>query len=137
MMLRRLLLLTLLLPIISGCGSVNRQCRFDFEAKVIQGPDLGTALIGNLALEINPTGGISGVLVGKDGTQVNVVGQATGRAVNLAFEVGNNLTIFGVGTARREMTGCGGVLGGPFAGPRPGDLGDWIARSQSDAQKST
>jgi len=112
-----------------ACGSATRRCGYEFEARVVQGPDLGTTLAGRLALEINPAGSLNGVLVGNDGTQINVVGQATGRAVNLVFDLGGGLNVFGVGTAQQPVDACQGVMGGPFAGPHPGSTGDWIARA--------
>jgi hypothetical protein len=49
--------------------------------------------------------------------------------------------IFGSGTAWQPIspeTNCGGILGGTFAGPQPGDIGDWLGcvRIKSASLKS-
>jgi hypothetical protein len=56
------------------------------------------------------------------------VGQATGRAINLALHAGEEQYIFGVGTGISNIGDCGGgPWGGPFVGPQSGDSGDWVA----------
>jgi hypothetical protein len=66
-------------------------------------------------------------------TSVPVVGQSTGRAINLLFTVGDGQYLFGVGTMEHDLATCDGAMGGPFVGPQPGDAGDWelIASSQT------
>src|SRR5690349_3613806 len=77
----------------------TQTCVLPFEAAVRRGPDAGLALDGLLALAIGPTGAVDhGVLVRPDGTQAAVVGQVTGRAVNLLFTLADGRAIYGVGT---------------------------------------
>lgn len=113
-------------------------CLFPFEATVRRGPDAGLSLDGLLALGLTPAGAVDhGQLVQADGTTVPVVGQVTGRAVNLLFQVGTGQTVYGVGTAAQDLrTACAALmtkhlyapmppLGGPLVGPKGDDSGDW------------
>lgn len=102
-------------------------CAFGFEATVRQGPDAGHALAGTLLVAIEAHGAIDhGALLSPTAAPVPVVGQVTGRAVNLLFTLGAGQVIYGVGTAQHPVAGCQpGALGGPLVGPAPGDSGDW------------
>lgn len=113
-------------------------CLFPFEATVRRGPDAGLSLDGLLALGLTPAGAVDhGQLVKADGTTVPVVGQVTGRAVNLLFEVGTGQTVYGVGTAAEDLrSACATLmrqhlyapmpaLGGPLVGPKGDDSGEW------------
>lgn len=122
--------------------SVADTCTLDFEATVRVGPNAGKTLIGILTVEIDEHGALSGSLTGnslltdEEDQTVPVVGQATGRAVNLAFELQKSegertpgIFLFGTGTAAHPIssaTQCGGAMGGTFAGPEAGDIGDWL-----------
>ncbi len=97
-----------------------------FEATVHYGPDAGLSLNGQVRLEVGASGTVSGILKLGDGSQVKAVGQANGRAINLMFDLGNDQKVFGVGTTERDIREGGGMMGGPFSGPRAGDLGDWL-----------
>ena len=121
-------------------GIVNAQdasmsCTWNFDATVRQGPSVGTALKGELTLGIGTDGALNGSLVTKDMGTIAVVGQANGHAVNLGFELQKGdektegLYVFGTGTAWTHVTPdthCGGIMGGTFAGPKLGDIGDWF-----------
>ena len=107
-------------------------CKLPFEAVVRQGPSTGTALNGDLSFTVNSTGELNGSLVLTDKSEVPVVGQVVGHAINMAFDVSTADTptfIFGTGTAVSKIAGssCGDWLGGPFVGPAKGDSGDWLA----------
>lgn len=97
-----------------------------FEATVHYGPNTGVSLNGQVKLDVESSGNVSGVLTLADGSQVKAVGQANGRAINLMFDLGNDQKVFGVGTAERDIREGGGMMGGPFSGPAAGDLGDWL-----------
>ncbi|MBX3083684.1 MAG: hypothetical protein KF716_18770 [Anaerolineae bacterium] len=103
-----------------------------FRADVAQGPNKGLSLLGKLKLDIDSNGGVTGALTPDGGgADIKVAGQVNGRAINLAFEVAQadqpTRYIFGVGSAWNDVKDCNSVLGGPFAGPDSGDLGDWLS----------
>ena len=110
-------------------------CSIDFEAAVRQGPSMGTALNGKLSFDIADDGSLMGNLVTTDNKTIPVVGQVNNRAISLGFElqkVGEQtegMYIFGTGLAWLPIapeSQCGAIMGGTFAGPMPGDLGDWF-----------
>ncbi len=109
-----------------GGGEGAATCRGEFEATVHQGPNAGLELIGELEMNIEETGSVSGTLIGEDG-EVPVVGQADGRAINLVFDLGDGRKVFGVGAAEEDLRECEGDFGGPLEGPDSGDLGGWRA----------
>ncbi len=101
-----------------------------------QGPSAGTVYDGVLALRVGQAGSIDdGVLVVDGETAIPVVGQATGRAINLLFSMEDAPPLYGVGTLENDISQCTGQMGGPFAGPQPGDGGDWagIVNPDQDA----
>jgi hypothetical protein len=101
------------------------------EAKVHLGPDAGLSLSGDLILAADRTGTVIGQLVHTDGTIISITGQATGRALNLIFDLGERGLVFGVGTGQQPISACSGVIGGPLVGPRSGDSGDWAVTRQA------
>lgn len=110
-----------------------------FRADVAQGPNKGLSLLGKLTLNIDANGGVTGALTPDGGSaEIKVAGQVNGRAINLAFDVSQtdkpNWYIFGVGTAWNAVKDCNSVLGGPFAGPDAGDLGDWLSCQRRGAK---
>lgn len=122
--------LTILLMSLAACATVTSNaapinCTVAFEANVHHGPDAGLSLVGNLTLQVEPSGALSGVLTQQDSSQVQVSGQAQGQAINLVFDLGNKQHIFGVGSLQYDVRECKGAIGGPFTGPQPGDSGDW------------
>jgi len=87
---------------------------------------------------IAPEGSLSGSLRPDDGgTEISVAGQNTGRAMNLAFDLGNGQDadryMFGVGTAWQNVTECNSPMGGPLVGPLPGNSDDWGPFPQAPA----
>ena len=110
---------------------------------VRQGPSAGLHLEGLLALRITESGAIDrGVFVpiqdGQPGDPIGVVGQSTGRAVNLLFQLPAG-PVYGIGTAIDDLRRAAGLfdpntgtmsqpfpLGGSFVGPQDGDQGDWF-----------
>jgi len=114
-------------------------CSLPFEAEVYQGPDAKLALSGTLSLSLDDTGAATGKLTTDDKTEYPVVGQIVGRSINLAFDLGDEVYIFGVGTSFEPVGAgnCGKALGGPFVGPAPDDTGTWLAGSAIKPAKSS
>ncbi len=107
------------------------QCSLPFEATVYSGTETGLSLVGTLALSVDDSGSAAGTMTTDSGSDYPVVGQINGRALNLAFDLGDEVYIFGVGTSFEDMGAgnCGKALGGPFVGPAPDDTGTWLAGS--------
>lgn len=105
-------------------------CTSAFEATVHQGPSAGLALTGTLNIVVKDDGALDGQLTLADGSHIATVGQANGRAINLMLTTPAGQAIFGVGTAAQPISQCGGLLGGPFVGPQPGDSGDWVIEGE-------
>lgn len=105
-------------------------CLVDFEATVRQGPSNGVALKGVFDFKVDEDGTLYGQLMQENQEEILAAGQVIGRAIHLVFALGEDQTVFGVGTAKARITNdtCGLALGGPFVGPAPGDAGDWLAR---------
>jgi hypothetical protein len=113
-------------------------CLLPFEAKVRSGPNAGYEAAGYLSFRLAADGAIDrGVLVEDDGDEVTVVGQAVGRAITLVFTVEDGRYLFGTGGSTEAIAdvcaaSAAGLyaevppLGGPFAGPEAGDIGDWL-----------
>jgi hypothetical protein len=122
------------LPAVQG-----ETCRLDIVATVRLGPnatermqtDTPGELRGELDFTLDPDGAIdAGSLRLDDGPQLPVVGQATGRAINLRADfspVREGLTLVLVGTAQEPLRRCQGAVDGLLTGPAIGDLGDWHA----------
>ena len=100
------------------------QCRGDFEATVRVGPDHGLSLRGVLRVRVAPSGAITASITRKSGAPVRVSGQATGRAISFTIALGTNRVLYGSGAGTFPIAMCKGELGGVFAGPRPGDVGE-------------
>ena len=83
-------------------------------------------LTGQLGMTIYPLGQVRGSLATATGDAIAVSGQVNQQAINLVFTVGKEQYVFGTGTGTRPIYTCDGTMGGPFAGPQPGDLGDWV-----------
>jgi hypothetical protein len=112
-------------PILHGGNQATSRCRGTLEATVYQGPSAGLTAAGELSLEIDPTGGLVGLLTVQDGPLLDVVGQANGRALHLVVELGGEQYLFGVGASQNDVSSCQDLAGGPLTGPSPGDSGGW------------
>ncbi|MEP7293252.1 MAG: hypothetical protein ABI835_15820 [Chloroflexota bacterium] len=104
-------------------------CSLPFEATVLTGPDAELSLVGTVGLDVDEFGSASGLLTTDTDLEVPIVGQINGRAINLAFDLGDDVYIFGLGTSVESIgaESCGLSLGGPFVGPAPDDTGTWLA----------
>jgi hypothetical protein len=111
-------------------------CRLVIVATVRLGPSADALLQGEKPGELR--GEIS-VALGADGAidrgrlrlgggqELPVVGQATGRAIDLRVEAGIGQALVFTGTAQQPLARCQGAVDGLFTGPQAGDLGDWHA----------
>ncbi len=116
-------------------------CRLEIVANVRFGPSAGTIirgpmpgeLRGELRFTLGPDGAIDQGRwrleddTEEDGTELAVVGQATGRAITLRVQAEEDLVIVLVGAAEQDLTACRGAVDGLLTGPQAGDLGDWHA----------
>lgn len=113
-------------------------CVYDFDGTIDLGPSSklpsSNQISGELTLTIKSDGAIdSAKLVKPDGQTWRVVGQATGRAVNLRFSVPNTGAFIAVGTGRNDVAGCTSAMSGPASGPMRRDAGSWSASLKSGA----
>jgi hypothetical protein len=123
----------------------DETCRLDIVATVRLGPDatermqtdVPGELRGEISFTLSPDGAIdAGRFLLDGGPEVPVVGQATGRAINLRADlqaVQEGLTLVLVGTAEQPLNLCTGAVDGYLTGPLPGDLGDWHAAATAIA----
>ena len=103
-----------------------------FEFHVRQGPSAGLDLSGLIMLQADATGALKGVWTLADQTTVTIVGQATGRAINLLLTLPDGRVVFGVGTADRAWGDRVSIIGGVGTGPEPGDMADWLVGTPSN-----
>lgn len=102
-------------------------CALPVYAEVYLGPWLGMNYQGTLTLEMNADGAIDGgALVLTDGTSYPLVGQATGRGLDLRIDLGSGLLLTLTGTAENDFARCEGNAAGSFSGPEMGNMGTWI-----------
>ena len=112
-------------------GSANAitdpvDCKMPFLSTVGTGKNKGKHFDGELEFTIEPTGAIDrGRLTTSDGKTYDVVGQATGRSLNLRIKI--NPTTFRslIGTGEKDITDCKGRVDGTFGGWAADDLGLW------------
>jgi len=112
-------------------------CTLAFVGTVRLGPSAGQMLAGGtnpgelrgtLSFTADQTGAIAqGQLQLADGSTVPLVGEATGRALNIRLALGGQQVFVAVGTAAQDLTMCQGAADGLLTGPQLGDLGDWHA----------
>lgn len=113
-------------------------CLLAFVAAVRLGPSAGVVLTtngtvpgelrGELSFSLSATGKLEGAILRlPNGTNVSVVGQATGHALQLRIELGQRLALVAVGVGEQEVAACRGAIDGVATGPEVGDLGDWHA----------
>jgi hypothetical protein len=119
-------------PVAAQGEDEPRICRYRFEAGLSVGPSLSDAelrsLEGFLEIEIGADGAIDrGALTFPDREPATVVGQATGRAINLRVRLDKERVLTAVGTGSAAIERCRGELVGLLRGPNRGDLGDWTA----------
>jgi hypothetical protein len=103
-------------------------CTLQFYAETAVGPDKTVIYQGAIDLEIGSDGAIdNGVFHSDDGNDYDLVGQVTGRAVNLRITLDDTHVLALTGTAAQDALLCRGDIDGTFGGPRQRDLGIWFA----------
>jgi hypothetical protein len=107
-------------------------CTLQFSAVVAIGPDIDTAYEGTLTLEVGPEGAIdNGTFETPGGATYDVVGTATGRALDLRIELGTNQVLTLNGAGENDIILCRGQVDGTFGGPQSEDLGTWTTNAVS------
>ena len=111
------IVLMLLVFGLAACGGAtsdtSASCSGSFKASTGLGIGEGLELLGNLTFQIDTSGALSGNFAGGQ-TAVQVVGQVSGRSVNLAADLGGGRYLFGSGTAQGTANGCPTIAGGPL-----------------------
>jgi hypothetical protein len=113
-------------------------CSLTLVATVAVGPDKDEVYEGKLRMVIGPEGTIDdGTLETEEGDEYELVGQATGRALNLRITIADERYLSLTGTGQQDIVLCRGSIDGTFGGPRTGDLGTWYAARQKRKEEPT
>jgi hypothetical protein len=123
-------------------------CTLNLSIAVRLGPSAGQflspgaaqpgVLSGRLRFTITSNGELDrGVLLLEDGTRLPVVGDASGRTLNLRITVNDGQTLVAVGIGQELIASCAGPIDGMLTGPQVGDLGDWHAVAEGGSSAST
>ena len=134
------IVLMLLVFGLAACGGAtsdtSASCSGSFKASTGLGIGEGLKLLGNLTFQIDTSGALSGNFAGGGQTSIQVVGQVSGRSVNLAADLGGGQYLFGSGTAQSIANGCPTIAGGSLAiESAPGSnsaeqVGTWFYRAK-------
>ncbi|MGH2551522.1 MAG: hypothetical protein ACRDHN_19210, partial [Thermomicrobiales bacterium] len=117
-------------------AAAQKACALQIQFTTVTGPDQNTIFAGTLNLSIGDDGAVDdGSFDTADGVSRPLVGQVTGRAMNLRIDFGNNQVVALQGTAANDLILCRGQASGTFGGPDDMDLGTW--RTVSDQSGST
>jgi hypothetical protein len=101
-------------------------CSLRITATTAVGPNTNTTYAGTLSMTINEQGAIdTGSFDTDDGASYPLVGQATGRALNLRITLGDGRALALAGTAELDLILCRGEVSGTFGGPGDTDVGTW------------
>ena len=115
-------------------------CTLTLVATVAVGPNQDDVFEGELTIVIGQDGKIDdGTFATTEGEDLAVVGQATGRALNLRITSADGDSLALTGTGQEDVVRCRGDIEGTFGGPRTGDLGTWSASrpEQSEDEANT
>jgi len=115
---RVILIVAALFLAVCGTGAANNSsvsCTGSFKATTDLGVGEGLKLLGSLSFQVDPSGSLSGTFTGSGQPDIQVVGQVSGRAVNLAADLGGGKYLFGSGTMQGSANGCPTIAGGPLA----------------------
>jgi hypothetical protein len=116
-------------------------CTMAFVTTVRLGPSVSQPLTpdgnqpgqlqGELRFSLSQTGNLENAAFQlSNGTNLPVVGQATGHALQLRIALDENLALVAQGVGAEEIAACKGAVDGTTAGPQTGDLGEWHARAK-------
>jgi hypothetical protein len=112
-------------------GDEEKTCELTLVATIAVGPDTDDVYEGKLTMVIGPDGAIDdGSLETEDGNTYDLVGQATGRALNLRITVKSGQYLSLTGTGQQDIILCRGGIDGTFGGPKTRDVGTWYAAKQ-------
>jgi len=105
---------------LAACGAAATSdspvsCSGSFKASTGLGIGEGLELLGSLSFQIDTSGALSGNFARSGQPPIQVVGQVSGRSVNLAANLGGGQYLFGSGTAESTANGCPTIAGGPLA----------------------
>jgi hypothetical protein len=104
-------------------------CVLHLHAETATGPNLDAVYDGELSLDIDDDGNIDrGAFMTQEGS-FDVVGQTSGRGLNLRIELENDQALTLIGTGEQDIILCRGEMQGEFGGPLMKDLGTWTATS--------
>jgi len=114
------IVLMMLVVGLAACGGaatsdVSVSCSGSFKASTGLGIGEGLELLGSLTFQVDTSGALSGNFAGGGRPAIQVVGQVSGRSVNLAADLGGGQYLFGSGTAQSTANGCPTIAGGPLA----------------------
>lgn len=117
---------------VEHASAATSDCSLHIFAKTSAGPHKGTTYTGDLNLKINEKGAIdSGTFDTDDGASHKLVGQATGRAINLRITLEDGKVLALDGTADIDLLLCRGDASGTFGGPGDTDIGTWRTADKS------
>jgi hypothetical protein len=116
----------------AASGDASVSCSGSFKASTGLGIGEGLELLGSLTFQVDTSGGLSGSFAGGGRPPILVVGQVSGRSVNLAADLGGGQYLFGSGTVQSAANGCPTIAGGPLSvesapGASPAErVGSWF-----------
>jgi hypothetical protein len=106
----------------------DKTCTLQLVATLSAGPDRNDVYQGELKLVIGPDGAIDeGTFKRDSGKTFDLVGQATGRALNLRIALDGGTYLSLNGTGQQDVALCRGGIDGTFGGPQTKDVGTWFA----------
>jgi hypothetical protein len=104
---------------LAGCAGTTSNagvsCSGSFKASTGLGIGEGLELLGSLSFQIDTSGALSGNFAASGRSPIQVVGQVSGRSVNLAADLGGGQYLFGSGTVQSAANDCPMIAGGPLA----------------------
>jgi hypothetical protein len=117
---------------VEHASAATSTCSLHIFAKTSAGPHKGTTYTGDLNMKIDDKGAIdSGSFDTDDGASHKLVGQATGRAINLRITLDDGKVLALDGTADIDLLLCRGDVSGTFGGPSDTDIGTWRTADKS------
>jgi hypothetical protein len=107
-----------------GGGGGNGSCTYN--VTLTSSLDPSTSITGSLAIDIGDGGAIdTGSLTLTGQAQASVVGQATGRAIDLLVSLSDGTTLSLTGVGGSDISSCNASILGSLANPDTGQIGTW------------
>ena len=111
---------------VEPASAASGNCSMHIVAKTSVGSNANKTYSGTLNFSIGDNGAIdTGTFDLDDGSSLSLVGQATGRAINLRITLADQSTLAFVGAADIDLLLCRGDASGVFGGPDDSDIGTW------------